>query len=220
MELPINLQNKIIDFLKSLPNIDDTKSRRAFIYSVGLDSQLQDQIPFDESPAQFVPLLLSKILRYGTLNDGRNPLEALLEATKSYVGQDKKTYCETLIQKVCTHTLATTVVTLISQNDESNRKKEVQELYPALEAYLSNKPSVRDAFADLKKMPDDPDAQTALRLQLKKLLAEDDAFAIQLQNILKKAVKKENNSTVISQTAGDNAKQIGQVYGNVTFGKE
>ena len=58
MEVPVKLHNKIIGFLKSLPNIGDTRGRRAFIYSAGLDSQLSDQIPFDDPPAQFIPLLV------------------------------------------------------------------------------------------------------------------------------------------------------------------
>lgn len=100
MEIPGILQNQIIEFLKSLPNLDDTKGRRAFIYFVGIDSQLQEQIPFDEPLSQFVPFLVSILLKYGKLKDGRNPLEAILETAKGYVGLDKKAYCEDLIQKV------------------------------------------------------------------------------------------------------------------------
>lgn len=102
MELPITLQNKIIDFLKSLPNIDDNKGQKAFIYSVGLDLKLQEQIPFDYSVAQFAPCLVSILLKYGKLDDGRNALETVLETAKNYVGEDKRSHCDVLIEELRT----------------------------------------------------------------------------------------------------------------------
>jgi hypothetical protein len=103
MKLPVTFQHKVIDFLKSLPNMDDAKSRRAFIYSVGLDSQLQDQISFDEPPAQFLPILVSTLLNYGKLEDGQYALEAVLQSAKDYIGQDRQKYCETLIKEFRAH---------------------------------------------------------------------------------------------------------------------
>ena len=99
MDLPGTLQQKIREFLTSLPNLDDTQARRAFIYSAGLDSQLQEHIPFDKPPAQFVPLLVSELLKYGTLNDGQYALEAVLEAAKQHIGKDRKEYCDILIKE-------------------------------------------------------------------------------------------------------------------------
>lgn len=101
MKLPITLQNKIIEFLKSLPNIDDTKKRQAFIYSANLDQELQSQLSFDEPAAQFVPVLVTILLRYGRLHDGRNALEAVLEATKNFIGSDRRIEeCEPLIEEL------------------------------------------------------------------------------------------------------------------------
>ncbi len=104
MKLSVKLKNEIINFLKSLPNLDDIKSRRAFIYSVGLDPQLKAQIPFDDPPAQFVPFLVSILINYGRLEDGRYALEAVLEIAKNYIGQDKREYCDILIQKMYANT--------------------------------------------------------------------------------------------------------------------
>ncbi|GAK60036.1 putative signal transduction protein with Nacht domain protein [Candidatus Vecturithrix granuli] len=105
MKLPGTLRNKIIDFLQSLPNIGDIRGRQAFIYSVGLDSKLQDQIVFDEPPAQFIPLLVKRLLDYGQISDKRNALEAVLKVAKNYVGLDRKAYCDELLaelsDKVC-----------------------------------------------------------------------------------------------------------------------
>ena len=100
MELPAELKNNIVEFLTSLPNIHDSSSQRAFILSAGLDSQLQHQINFSGPPAQSFQLLVSTLISYGKLKDGRDALEAVLEAAKNYVGQDKKDYCDILIQKL------------------------------------------------------------------------------------------------------------------------
>lgn len=100
MKLPIKLQEKIVDFLISLPNIYDSESQRAFVYRIGLDQQLQDQILFGKPPAQFVPLLVSTCLDYGKLDDGRHAIIAVLESTKRYVGQDKKICADILIKEL------------------------------------------------------------------------------------------------------------------------
>lgn len=103
MKLSRELQDKIINFLKSLPNISETKGRRAFICSAGLDPQLEAQLPFDEAPAQFAPLLLSKLIKYGKLNNGQYALEVVLETAKNYVGQDREAYCEDILQELHTY---------------------------------------------------------------------------------------------------------------------
>lgn len=100
MKLPAILQNKIIDFLKSLSTLHDSESQRAFIYHAGLDPQLQQQIPFGKPPAQFVPFLISILLDYERLDDGRYALEAILHVAKDYIGQDRKKYCDDLIQEL------------------------------------------------------------------------------------------------------------------------
>lgn len=103
MQLSFTLQKKIIEFLISIPNMDDTDGQRALIFSAGLDSELQDLIQFGKPLAQFVPLFISTLLDYGKLNDGRNPVEAVLEATKNYVGIDKKDYCQELLEELHAH---------------------------------------------------------------------------------------------------------------------
>jgi eukaryotic-like serine/threonine-protein kinase len=98
--LPVELQNKIIDFLISLPNIHDSEAQRALLYLSGLDTQLQAQIPIGMPPAQFIPSLIAILLDYGAMDDNRHALEAVLEATKQYVGQDRKIYCDTLVEEL------------------------------------------------------------------------------------------------------------------------
>ena len=100
MKLSLNLQKKVIEFLLSLPNISDSDSQKALIYQAGLDSELQAQILFGRSTAQFVPLLVLTLSKYGKLKDGRYALEAILVAAKSSVGEDRKIYCDTLLHDI------------------------------------------------------------------------------------------------------------------------
>lgn len=100
MKLSNNLQKKIDTFLSSLPVMHDSESQRAFICRAGLDDQLQNQLPFGRSPAQFVPLLVSTLVNYERLRDGRFAFEAVLESAKTYIGPDKQAYCDTLIQQI------------------------------------------------------------------------------------------------------------------------
>ena len=100
MKLSFDLQKRVVDFLESLPSMSDGASRRALIQRAGLDPELQNQIKFDRPPAEFFPLLVPIFSCYGNLNDGRNPIVALLEATKSYIGKDRKDHCSTLIQEI------------------------------------------------------------------------------------------------------------------------
>lgn len=100
IELPVTLQSKIVDFLISLPTMHDSESQQAFIYQGGLDQKLQDQILFGRPPVEFVPLLVSRLLRYGKLNDGRYALEVVLESSKNYIGQNRRTDCDRLLQEL------------------------------------------------------------------------------------------------------------------------
>lgn len=96
----LTLHQKIVEFLTSLPNIDKTDALRALLYSAGLDQQLHDQIEVAGPPAQFFQLLVSTLSAYGTLEDGRNPLKAILESAKGSVGQERRAYCDALIQEI------------------------------------------------------------------------------------------------------------------------
>ena len=118
--------------------------------------------------------------------------------------------------------IATTAVGFLSpylaKAGEVAAKKVGEDIYQALKARFGVKPAAQEALTDLEKAPSDTDLQAALRVQLKKLLAEDEAFAAQLQQLLQKAGGTEAGATIIKQVAGDNAKQFGQVFGNITFG--
>ncbi len=98
--LPPALHNKIVTFLSSIPAVGDSKAQQALINSAGLDSQLHEKIDFAGSRSQFFQLLVPLLSSYGTLEDGRNALEAVLETAENYVGQDRRADCDELIQEL------------------------------------------------------------------------------------------------------------------------
>ncbi len=96
----MTLENKIIILLKSLPTLHDNESQRAFIYQAGLDPQLQEQILIGRPPAEFVPLLVSRLFKYGELADGHHAIEAIIETAKYHVGIEGKRDCNVLLQEL------------------------------------------------------------------------------------------------------------------------
>ncbi len=100
MTLSVELHKKIVDFLISLPNTKDSNGRKALIQGAVLDAQLQSQISFSEPPLQFFQSLIPLLVEYGQLEDGRNTLEAVLEAAKDYIGPDRRACCDQLIDQL------------------------------------------------------------------------------------------------------------------------
>jgi len=79
MELPFELNEKIVEFLESLPNIHNENGRLVFVLTTGLDERLQMGINFSGPIDQFCQLLVHTLVNYGKLQDGRNALESLLD---------------------------------------------------------------------------------------------------------------------------------------------
>lgn len=65
--------------------------------------------------------------------------------------------------------------------------QKVVELYQAVKARFAGKEAAAEALSDLADSPADPDAQGALRRQLKKAMRDDEEFARALVTILKEA---------------------------------
>lgn len=98
--LPSAFQQQVIAFLMRLPNLHDPAGQRALIYSAGLDKNIQDQLQFGLSAAQFVPMLVTLLSSHGRLADGRLALLALLETAKQHVGKDARDECDRLIMAI------------------------------------------------------------------------------------------------------------------------
>jgi hypothetical protein len=99
-----------------------------------------------------------------------------------------------------------------------------EKLSPKVEA----KDSAKEAAIDVANTPEDEDLQVALRVQLKKLLAQDEALGRAIAQILQADEPKESSGTKNHQISnGNNSQIIGPVlrstviysHGNVEMGK-
>jgi hypothetical protein len=87
--------------------------------------------------------------------------------------------------------------------------EQAKALWGKLRPKVEAKPAAQEAVQDAAAAPQDEDAQAALRLQLRKLLAEDETLAGEVTRLVQEG-SQVMASTVIQQRAGDNAIQIGQ----------
>ena len=95
--LPLELRQQITEFLTSLTTVQNTTLQQSFIAGAGLDDNLQNQINVGLPAGPFIQLLLSTLISYGTLADGRDALVAVLEAAKFQVGSNRQAECDRLI---------------------------------------------------------------------------------------------------------------------------
>ena len=112
------------------------------------------------------------------------------------------------------------VSSYLAKAGESAAKKVGEDIYQVVKDRFHKKPGAQEVLADLEKNPTNTDLQAASRVQLAKMINEDKTFGAQLQNLLHETSKTETGSVAIKQIAGDNAKQFGQVFGNITFGPD
>lgn len=106
----------------------------------------------------------------------------------------------------------------------------VKALWGRLRSRVEAKPAAAEAVEDVAKTPEDEDAVAALRLQLKKILAEDEAFAAEIAELVKPLVGGESyQATLIGDGAiaqGAGAKAVGKggvmvdgdVHGGIVMG--
>ncbi len=99
-ELPFVLSQRIMALLSSIPTLYDSPGQQSFVNKICLDSGLRKLINFGVPCDQFVSDLVSKTYSYGTLHDGRNALEAVMETAKGYVGQEGHAECSRIIQEL------------------------------------------------------------------------------------------------------------------------
>ena len=100
MILNAELRRNIISFLQSLPNISSEDGRLALIESAVLDEKLTAQIRFDQALALFCQRLVTTLIGYGSLQDGRDALEAVLDAAKGWVGFTRAEECDIFIAEL------------------------------------------------------------------------------------------------------------------------
>lgn len=152
-KLPFKLQQKITEFLKLLPNIHDKDAQQALSRRAGLDNRLHDQILFKDSADQFIQNFVPTLIRYGRLDDGRHALVAVLNVSKSYLGKDRREYCDTLIQAVQEHLAPSKEEqqAAIERQIERLRQEEIQQAkqrQTSQRKSVGTKPAVEKLFVD------------------------------------------------------------------------
>ncbi len=100
--------------------------------------------------------------------------------------------------------------------------QKAQAVWTALSPKINEKETVKEAVTDVANNLEDEDYQAALRVQLKKLLANDVALVNQLTKIFQSDSSNNTPTTQITQTVTGNQNQTigqisgGQIFGNVT----
>jgi len=115
-----------------------------------------------------------------------------------------------LVTSACT-TLQPFLPVIASKAAEAIGKTAVAKIWTAIEKKFDTKAAAKEALEDLLKNPKDEDTHVVFRVQLKKLLEEDNAFASDLASLLESA-GSDYNAQVIGGGAiaqGTNAKAVG-----------
>jgi len=90
------IKAKMIKLLLTLPNLHQETTRSGLMKAVQLDRALINAIQFDQPLSSFAPNTVELLADYGTLEDGRHALEALLTAARGASGKEFKQQCDAI----------------------------------------------------------------------------------------------------------------------------
>jgi hypothetical protein len=94
-----------------------------------------------------------------------------------------------------------------------------QAVWGKLGPQVEKKESLKEAAIDVANNPEDEDMQAALRVQLKKLLAQDEELMKAIEQILQAEAPDGTSGTqIVQNVTGDRNQVIGQVNGGNVFG--
>lgn len=86
----MSLENEITKWLEARSvtlNLHDREGRTALMLRAGLSPDLQQTIKLDDTLSVFCPVFVKKFLSYGTLDDGRGAMAAVLSLLSYFVIQ-------------------------------------------------------------------------------------------------------------------------------------
>ena len=90
------MKANMIKLLLSLPNLHQNTARSGLLNAAQIDRALVNEIEFDQPLSSFVPNVVGRFAIYGTLEDGRHALEALLTAARNLGGKEFKQQCDAI----------------------------------------------------------------------------------------------------------------------------
>lgn len=100
-----------------------------------------------------------------------------------------------------------------TQASKSTELAPGEEVLSSLKTHLGSKSAAAEALSDLEAAPADPDAQAALKLQIRKRLLEDDAFAAELYKLLGMTGEENTGHHAVNRSVAGS-----QILGNVFTG--
>ena len=100
MKLSHHLFTRIMRILENVPDINENETRKALIKLAGLDQSLKNQIQIGGTVTQFLPNFVNTLEQFGTMDDGRLPLVAVLQAAKDLMGAEWKRECDVLLREL------------------------------------------------------------------------------------------------------------------------
>ena len=96
----MSLTNDIAQFFATLPHINEhLNTRKVLIYRMNPDDELVRRIEFTGETRSFCRKLTRTLITYGTMKDGRDALDAVLEALEGNIDQEKQAECDRLRQR-------------------------------------------------------------------------------------------------------------------------
>ena len=87
-------------------------------------------------------------------------------------------------------------------------------VWAKLQPKVETKPAALEAAADVAKAPDDEDLRVALRVQLKKLLEQDELLAQEIARIMQRNAQGNSDDKVVQNVTGNNNQTLGSVQGS------
>ncbi len=87
-------------------------------------------------------------------------------------------------------------------------------VWAKLQPKVETKPAALEAAADVAKAPDDEDLRVALRVQLKKLLEQDELLAQEIARIMQENTQDNSGDKVVQNVTGENNQTLGSVQGS------
>ncbi len=97
--------------------------------------------------------------------------------------------------------------------------KKAEAVWAKLSPKIEAKEAAKEAAIDVANNPEDEDSQAALRVQLKKLLEQDEELMKSIEQILKADAPDGSSGTkIVQNVTGDRNQVIGQVNGGNVFG--
>ncbi len=87
-------------------------------------------------------------------------------------------------------------------------------VWAKLQPKVETKPAALEAAADVAKAPDDEDLRVALRVQLKKLLEQDELLAQEIARIMQENAQGNSGDKVVQNVTGENNQTLGSVQGS------